>query len=117
MWRSFRSLFGMNPMRREGEHLRNPDHSISLSLRRTLTSVTERAGQCRSSFRQAPDGRALEPEFSKQAILDFIGECQAAGFSLRAIAEDLNRQGLQTHAGSPWQHQYVASLTKKARAA
>jgi hypothetical protein len=39
-------------------------------------------------------------------------ECREAGYPLRAIAEELNRAGHTTRAGSPWRFEYVRSALR-----
>ena len=38
------------------------------------------------------------------------GELRAAGYSLRQVAAELNRQGFTTRRGTAWKHQFVARL-------
>jgi DNA invertase Pin-like site-specific DNA recombinase len=59
-------------------------------------------------------GGQLEPAADEQAILGLIRECRAAGFSLRTIAAELNRQGVTTRSGSAWQFEYIRSVLKRA---
>jgi hypothetical protein len=49
----------------------------------------------------------LEPLGAEQAILGDIREQRAAGSTLQAIADELNRAGSRTRAGSPWRFEYV----------
>jgi DNA invertase Pin-like site-specific DNA recombinase len=61
----------------------------------------------------AADGRTIEPSSSEQTVLRAIQERHAAGQTLRAIAEDLNRAGVRTRAGSPWRFEYVRSVLRR----
>ena len=47
-----------------------------------------------------------------QRTLCVLQECRAAGYSLRATADELNRLGLTTRVGTQWKHQYVASAER-----
>src|SRR5207237_10773128 len=58
-------------------------------------------------FRVAADGRILEPETSEQKTIQTIREHRAAGRSLQAIADELNRAGCRTRNGTRWRYQYV----------
>jgi site-specific DNA recombinase len=70
----------------------------------------QRVGTVPFGWQLAADGRALEANVAEQEVLSVIGECRAAGFTLRAIAAELNRQGISTRCGGPWRHQYVAGV-------
>lgn len=70
----------------------------------------ERAGNDPYGHRVNGDGKTLHQHPDEQRTLALIQECREAGYSLRAIAAELNRAGIQTRAGTPWQHQYVASI-------
>ena len=74
----------------------------------------ERIGTVPFGYTLADDGRTLVEQADEQAILVRIRDCRAAGYSLRAIAEELNRQGLSTRSGAAWQHQYVRNLVTAA---
>ena len=67
----------------------------------------ERVGTIPLGYRLAPDGVHLDPEPNEQAMLDKIRRRRASGYSLRQIADEMNRQGLRTRCGSLWRHQYV----------
>jgi DNA invertase Pin-like site-specific DNA recombinase len=70
----------------------------------------QRVGTVPFGFQLAEDGRSLEANAAEQRALAIIRECRAAGFTLRAIAAELNRQGQATRRGTSWRHQYVAGL-------
>lgn len=70
----------------------------------------QRVGTVPFGFQLAADGRTLEPNAPEQRALDVLRECRAAGFTLRQIASELNRQGYRTRRGSGWRHEYVARL-------
>ncbi len=67
----------------------------------------ERVGTIPLGYRLAPDGVHLDTEPAERAMLDKIRELRASGYTLRQIADELNRQGLRTRCGSQWRHQYV----------
>ena len=70
----------------------------------------ERAGNLPFGYSLNVDGRTLDPNPSEAAVLSILRELRAAGYSLRQIAEELNRQGFRTRRGTAWRHQYVAAL-------
>ena len=70
----------------------------------------QRVGTVAFGFQLAEDGRTLEPNATEQRTLGVLRECRAAGFTLRQIASELNRQGYRTRRGSDWRHEYVARL-------
>jgi DNA invertase Pin-like site-specific DNA recombinase len=62
--------------------------------------------------RGKPISRIVEdaPELAMIAVMH---DCQAAGFSLDAIARELNRLGHTTRSGQPWKKQYVANVLQR----
>jgi site-specific DNA recombinase len=70
----------------------------------------QRVGTVPFGSQLGSDGRTLEPHTAEQRALAIIRECRAAGYTLRAIAEELNRQGIPTRRGGAWRHQYVAGV-------
>lgn len=70
----------------------------------------ERTGSVRYGYSLADDGTTLVPNDAEQAVLARITELSAAGRSLRAIAADLNEQGLRTRRGTAWKHDRVRQL-------
>jgi DNA invertase Pin-like site-specific DNA recombinase len=62
----------------------------------------------------ADDGRTLVEQPDEQAVLSLLREFRAAGFTLRAIADELNRQGFHTRSGAVWRFEYVRNLAKVA---
>lgn len=70
----------------------------------------ERAGNLPFGYSLNPDGRTLDRNEAEQAVLSALGELRRAGYSQRAIAAELNRQGFTTRRGTAWRHQYVAAL-------
>lgn len=70
----------------------------------------ERAGNVPFGYQLGEDGQKLEPCEAEQAVLAILGELRKAGYSLRQIAAELNRQGFTTRRGTAWRFQYVAAL-------
>lgn len=70
----------------------------------------ERAGNLPFGYQLNADGRTLDTNAAEQTVLSILRELRTAGYSLRQIAAELNRQGFTTRRGSPWRHQYVAAL-------
>lgn len=70
----------------------------------------ERAGNVPFGYQLGADGQRLERSEAEQAALAILADLRAAGYSLRRIAEELNRQGFTTRRGTAWRHQYVAAL-------
>lgn len=70
----------------------------------------QRVGTVPFGYQLAADGRMLEPHTREQQALAIVHECRAAGYTLRDIAAELNRQGVTTRRGTAWRHQYVAGL-------
>ena len=68
-----------------------------------------RAGNIVFGYQLGPDGALIEQP-DEQAALAIVRDCRAAGYTLRAIADELNRQGITTRRGGQWRHQYVAAL-------
>jgi site-specific DNA recombinase len=70
----------------------------------------ERAGNVPFGYRLGADGQKLEKCEAEQAVLVILDELRSAGYSLRQIAAELNRQGFTTRRGTSWRFQYVAAL-------
>ena len=70
----------------------------------------ERAGNLPFGYSLNTDGRTLDRNEAEQTVLSVLGELRRAGYSQRAIAAELNRQGFTTRRGTAWRHQYVAAL-------
>jgi len=74
----------------------------------------ERVGTVPFGYCLAANGVDLVEDAQEQRTLTMIRELKDAGYTLRAIAEELNRQGLRTRRRSEWRHQYVSSMLKAA---
>lgn len=72
-----------------------------------------RAGNVPFGFVADADGR-LTPQADEQRVLSLVRELRGAGYTLRAIADELNAQGFTTRSGGAWRHQYVAGLERAA---
>jgi len=73
-------------------------------------AANQRTGTVPFGYQVGADGRSLDENPNEQRVLSIIRECRAQGFTLRDIAEELNRQGINTRRGTAWRHQYVAGL-------
>jgi len=74
----------------------------------------ERVGTVPFGYRLGADGRALEAEAVEQQTLEAIKALRASGVSLRGVASELNRRGIQTRAGTSWRFEYIRSLVRQA---
>lgn len=70
----------------------------------------ERAGNIPFGYSLNADGRTLDANADEQHVIGLLRELKATGYTLRQIADELNRQGFTTRRGTAWRHQYVASL-------
>ena len=70
----------------------------------------ERAGNIPFGYALNADGRTLDANADEQRVIGLLRELKAAGYTLRQIADELNRQGFTTRRGTAWRHQYVAGL-------
>jgi len=68
------------------------------------------SGELPFGYKLAEDGIHLEPHTEEQKTLELLQRLRSKGLSLRATAEQLNRKGHTTRAGSLWRHQYVANI-------
>lgn len=74
----------------------------------------ERVGGIPFGYQLAGDGRTLEPHADEQRALGLLRELRAAGYSFRAVADELNRQGFRSRTGGPWVRQTVHMLARTA---
>ncbi len=70
----------------------------------------EAAGNVPFGYNLNADGRTLDANPQEQTVLGILRELRHAGYTLRAIAAELNAQGFTTRRGSAWRHEYVARL-------
>ena len=61
----------------------------------------------------AQDGRTLEANAEEASVIETIRTLREQGHSMPAIAEELNRGGVRTRAGSPWRFEYVRRVLKR----
>lgn len=74
----------------------------------------ERVGGIPFGYQLASDGRTLAPHPREQRALALLRELRAAGYTYRAVAEELNRQGFRSRTGGPWARQSVHMLARTA---
>jgi len=74
----------------------------------------ERVGGIPFGFQLAGAGHALAPHPEEQRALALLRELRAAGYTYRAIAAELNRQGFRSRTGGLWVRQSVHQLAKTA---
>ena len=77
-------------------------------------SKGERIGTVPFGYCLSDDGTTLVVEPTEQAILGKVRKLRMAGFSLRAIANQLNADGVLTRSGSTWRFQYIDNLLRVA---
>lgn len=70
----------------------------------------QRVGNIPFGFRLSSDGESIEEDDREQSVLRLLKDLRANGYTQRAIAAELNRQGFTTRKGTEWKHQYVAAL-------
>lgn len=74
----------------------------------------ERVGGIPFGSQLADDGRTLEPHADEQRALGLLRDLRAAGYTFRAVADELNRQGFRSRTGGRWVPQSVHMLTRAA---
>jgi DNA invertase Pin-like site-specific DNA recombinase len=74
----------------------------------------QRVGTVPFGFALAGDGCTLVPNAAEQQINGLLASLRAAGYTLQAIADELNRQGFRTRRGSAWQVRTVHHLLSEA---
>jgi site-specific DNA recombinase len=77
-------------------------------------AMGESTGTAPFGFQLAPDGVHLQHDDLEQHIISKIKELRAAGFSLRDIADELNKQEILTRSGGTWKYQYIHNILKAA---
>jgi DNA invertase Pin-like site-specific DNA recombinase len=77
----------------------------------------ERVGRVPLGFELAADGKTLVPVAAELAVVKLVVELRAGGLSLRAIAAELDRQGVPTKAGTgKWQRSTIQRLIARGAA-
>lgn len=74
----------------------------------------ERCGKVRFGYELAADGKTLVAVPSEQEAIALMKELRAAGQTLRDIAAELNRRGIQTKEGGQWKHTTVSGILARA---
>ena len=77
-------------------------------------AMGQRVGTVPFGCQLAMDGVTLVPNHEEQRVLGLLREMRHAGWTFREIADELNRQGLSTRRGSPWQLRTVHHLISAA---
>jgi site-specific DNA recombinase len=73
-----------------------------------------RVGEVPFGFSLADDGRTLVENPDEQRVLSVIHDLRSKGLSLRAIADELNRQGYKAKKGGAWKYGQVQSVLRRA---
>ena len=47
---------------------------------------------------------------AEQRVVSLVRDLRGSGYTIRAIADELNAQGYRTRRGTAWRHQYVSAL-------
>lgn len=74
----------------------------------------QRVGTVPFGYQLSPDGVTLIPNLDEQRAARILAELREAGYTLREIADELNRQGFRTRRGSEWQIRTVHHLLSAA---
>lgn len=73
-----------------------------------------RVGEVPFGWTLADDGRTLVENPEEQGVLCVIHDLRDRGLTLRAIANELNRQGYRAKKGGHWTHGQVQSVLRRA---
>jgi DNA invertase Pin-like site-specific DNA recombinase len=84
------------------------------ALQHKIKVKGERCGKLRFGFNLAEDGVTLVPNAGEQEAIALMKSLRGAGYSYRAIAEELNASGFQTKEGKPWIHSSIAGILARA---
>ena len=81
-------------------------------------SKGERVGEVPFGFSLAADGVALVPDENETRIIELINSLRTKGYTLRAIAAEMDAAGFATKKGAEtWNHKTVANILKRSKAA
>jgi len=69
-----------------------------------------RVGHIAWGWHLADDGCTLERDADGAAMLQLLRELRAPGYTLRALARELNTRGIPTRRQRPWSHKFVYQL-------
>ena len=73
----------------------------------------QRIGTIPYGFDLADDGKGLIANDAEQAVIVEMQAMRARGWTLEAIAEELNELGVPTKTGRHWTHQVVGKILKR----
>lgn len=74
----------------------------------------ERIGRIPYGYKLSEDGVHLTEDPGEQIVLSMIRQMRSAGESMRAIADELNRQGVPTKGGKPWHYGTIQRILERA---
>lgn len=109
-------------MRRLIDSFGEYERLVIASRTRAALAAKRRRGERTSRFAPfgyqiASDGERVEPDEGEQQTLRLMRAWRSDGRSLRAIAEDLNRNGIRTRSGGSWAREYVFRVLRSGDAA
>jgi DNA invertase Pin-like site-specific DNA recombinase len=78
-----------------------------------LKSHGKRVGHVPYGHRLAKDGVHLEPDEAEQRLVSQVQHWRRDGYTLAAIADFLNANGLRTRQGNIWQRSFVSQLLER----
>lgn len=74
----------------------------------------QRVGRIRFGFDLASDGKSLVPNPAEQDTLDLMNHLKGQGYTLRAIANELQSRGIPTKDGKPWVYSTIGRILNRA---
>jgi DNA invertase Pin-like site-specific DNA recombinase len=75
-----------------------------------LAATGKRVGGLCYGFALGDDGKTLVQEAREQEVIALVRQLRAKGLSLRAIAQELERQGLRSRTGAPFHPQQISRM-------
>jgi DNA invertase Pin-like site-specific DNA recombinase len=72
----------------------------------------QRAGRLRFGFDLGDDGKTLIPNKREQEAIILMRELRSDGWTLREIADELDRLEIRTKDGKPWAHSSINYVLK-----
>ncbi len=76
-------------------------------------SRNERAGQIPYGWKLSEDSKTLEKDAKEQLVIRRIRDLRAKGYTLRAICDELTKEGY-TPIGKVWHHQTISNILRRA---
>jgi site-specific DNA recombinase len=73
----------------------------------------ERVGRVPVGYDLADDGISLTPNAAEQRAVEIIRELRTLGMSMRAIAAELNKQGIAAKHGGAWKHSTIQRVLER----